>query len=111
MRVKHVISVSGGKDSAATLIKAIVRFGREHVIAIFCDTGNEHQAVYEYLDYLELALAIKIVRLKANFDNEITAKRQFIDRDQRTRRQYDTAPFFHAAGGPVPKSTQNGRPA
>ncbi|MCQ9618372.1 phosphoadenosine phosphosulfate reductase family protein [Paenalcaligenes niemegkensis] len=88
MRVMHVISVSGGKDSAATLLLAIARFGREYVIAIFCDTGNEHQVVYEYLDYLELALGIKITRLKANFDNEIANKRRFIARDQRTGRRH-----------------------
>lgn len=87
MRVKHVVSVSGGKDSAATLLLAINRFSREHVTAIFCDTGNEHQAVYEYLGYLEQKLDIEIVRLKASFDNEIAAKRRFIARDQRVGRR------------------------
>lgn len=89
MSIIHVVSVSGGKDSAATLLLAIERFGLDRVTAIFCDTGNEHQAVYEYLDYLELATDVKIHRLKASFAAEIARKRQFIARDVRTRRGAD----------------------
>ncbi|MBS1169535.1 MAG: phosphoadenosine phosphosulfate reductase [Burkholderiaceae bacterium] len=84
--IRHVISVSGGKDSAATLLLALERCPREAVVPIFCDTGNEHQAVYEYLTYLEQALDITIHRLKADFSEQIAAKRRFIARDQRTRR-------------------------
>jgi len=86
MSILHVVSVSGGKDSAATLLLAIARFGKARIIAIFCDTGNEHPAVHEYLAYLEQALDIQIVRLRANFDEEIAAKRAFIARDQRMGR-------------------------
>lgn len=85
--IKHVISVSGGKDSTATLQLALERCGYDHVLPIFCDTGNEHQAVYEYLDYLESALFIKITRLKADFSEQIAAKRMFIARDQRKGRK------------------------
>jgi 3'-phosphoadenosine 5'-phosphosulfate sulfotransferase (PAPS reductase)/FAD synthetase len=87
MSIIHVVSVSGGKDSAATLLMAIERFGRHRVRAIFCDTGNEHEAVYEYLAYLELALEIHIDRLRADFRDEIARKRMFIARDQRTGRK------------------------
>lgn len=106
--ILHVVSVSGGKDSAATLLLAIARFGRARVIAIFCDTGNEHAEVYAYLDYLEQALDIRIVRLRANFDREIAAKRMFIARDARTRREYDTVPVFDTEGNPVPKRDGRG---
>jgi 3'-phosphoadenosine 5'-phosphosulfate sulfotransferase (PAPS reductase)/FAD synthetase len=74
--IKHVVSVSGGKDSAATLLLALERCPREDVLPIFCDTGNEHQAVYEYLDYLEQALDIKIERLKADFSERMAMHRQ-----------------------------------
>jgi len=101
--ILHVVSVSGGKDSAATLLLAVRRFGARRVIGIFCDTGNEHDEVHRYLDYLEEALGVRIVRLRANFDAEIAAKRRFVARDVRTRREYDTAPVFDAADKPVPK--------
>lgn len=84
--IRHVVSVSGGKDSAATLLIAIQRFGRHRVTPIFCDTGNEHDAVHAYLSYLEQALDIEIVRLKADFSAEIAAKRRFIANDQRVGR-------------------------
>lgn len=86
MTTKHVISVSGGKDSTATLLIALERCPREHVLAIFCDTGNEHADTYAYLDYLEQALDIKITRLHANFTEQLLAKRRFIARDVRTGR-------------------------
>jgi 3'-phosphoadenosine 5'-phosphosulfate sulfotransferase (PAPS reductase)/FAD synthetase len=85
--IKHVISVSGGKDSAATLLLALENCHRENVMPIFCDTGNEHEAVYEYLIYLEQALDITIARLKADFTSQIAAKRMFIARDQRVGRR------------------------
>jgi 3'-phosphoadenosine 5'-phosphosulfate sulfotransferase (PAPS reductase)/FAD synthetase len=85
----HVVSVSGGKDSAATLLLAVERFGAHRVRGIFCDTGNEHEAVYAYLDYLEQATGVAIERLKADFSGEIARKRMFIARDQRTRRGPD----------------------
>lgn len=109
MRVIHVISVSGGKDSLATLLIAIERCGIANVIAIFCDTGNEHEDTYAYLEYLEQRLGIKIVRLKADFTDELAAKRQFIARDVRNRREYDTRPVFEADGvTPVPKRDGRG---
>lgn len=108
MSIKHVVSVSGGKDSLATLLIAINRFGRGSVVPIFCDTGNEHDEVYTYLDYLEEALSISINRLRADFTEEIMAKRMFIARDRRTRREYDTAPVFDADGKPVPKRDGRG---
>ena len=86
MRTIHVISVSGGKDSLATLLIARKRCAPGAVRYIFCDTGNEHQAVYDYLDYLEQRLDIKIDRLKADFTDRLKAKRMFIARDVRNGR-------------------------
>lgn len=101
MSTKHVISVSGGKDSTATLLIAIERCGRENVIAIFCDTGNEHEATYAYLAYLEQALGITIHRLKADFTEQLLAKRRFIARDVRVGRETVRRQVFDAAGKPV----------
>lgn len=87
MKTKHVISVSGGKDSTALLCLALENCPPGSVMPIFCDTGNEHEAVYEYLAYLEQAMDISIVRLKADFTEQIAAKRMFIARDQRKGRK------------------------
>lgn len=88
--IKHVVSVSGGKDSAATLLIALENCPRDSIVPIFCDTGNEHQAVYDYLAYLEQALGITIHRLKADFSEQIARKRMFIARDQRKGRKNGT---------------------
>ena len=82
----HVVSVSGGKDSAVTAHIALNRKGRENCRFIFCDTGNENQAVYDYLSYLEDRFEIKIDRLKADFSSRIMAKRRFIANDSRKGR-------------------------
>lgn len=85
-KVVHVVSVSGGKDSLATLLLALKRCPAGSVVPIFCDTGNEHEATYTYLNYLESALGIRIKRLRADFTEQLKAKRMFIARDVRTGR-------------------------
>lgn len=67
MSILHVVSMSGGKDSTATAILALETQPRESLRFVFADTGNEHEATYEYIGYLEGALGIEIVRLKADF--------------------------------------------
>ena len=57
MAIVHVVSVSGGKDSLATLLLCLARFPRSRIDPIFCDTDNEHEAVYEYLTQLEIGRA------------------------------------------------------
>ncbi|MGE8400085.1 MAG: phosphoadenosine phosphosulfate reductase family protein [Delftia tsuruhatensis] len=86
MATKHVISVSGGKDSTAVLLLSLERCPPGSVVPIFCDTGNEHQAVYDYLAYLEQALGVTITRLRADFTERFAVRRMFIARDCRTRR-------------------------
>lgn len=108
MSIVHVVSVSSGKDSQKILLMAIERFGRHRVIPIFCDTDNEHAEVYAHLDYLEGALGIKIHRLRADFSQEIAAKRNFVARDQRTRRDYTRVPKLDKYGQPVFRRLQNG---
>lgn len=100
-KVVHVVSLSGGKDSLATALIALDRCQRGSVLFVFCDTGNEHEQTYAYLDYLEEALGIKIHRLHADFTEQIAAKRVFIARDVRHRREYSKVPKVDRMGKPV----------
>jgi 3'-phosphoadenosine 5'-phosphosulfate sulfotransferase (PAPS reductase)/FAD synthetase len=108
MSNKHVVSVSSGKDSVATLLIALERCPKGSVIPLFLDTDNESQEVYDHLDYLEQALDITIVRRKADFTEQLLAKRKFIANDQRMRREYDTAPKTDKAGNIVYRKTNDG---
>lgn len=97
----HVVSISSGKDSDATLKLAINRCPPGSVVPIICDTDNEHEAVWEHVAYLEDLHGIEVTRMKADFASWFPGKRRFISRDQRTRREYDTIPVFDKDGNPV----------
>ncbi|MHB1547072.1 MAG: phosphoadenosine phosphosulfate reductase domain-containing protein [bacterium] len=64
MNRKIIVSVSGGKDSTAMLLKALDEHPKKNIIPVFCDTGWEHPVTYEYLNYLEKTLNIEITRIK-----------------------------------------------
>lgn len=76
--VLNIVSISGGKDSAATLLLAIER-NVPNLMAVFADTGNEHQITYEYVRYLEQKTGVPIIWLKADFSNQIEEKRQRLE--------------------------------
>lgn len=78
MKVANVVSVSGGKDSTATLLLTIER-GEENVKAVFADTGNEHEITYEYISYLEEKVGIKIERVRPDFSERIAKKRIYVE--------------------------------
>lgn len=80
-KIVHVVSMSGGKDSTATLILALEQHGRDNVRAVFADTGNEHELTYEYaLDYLPRALGIQVDVVRADFADEFATKRRNLQR-------------------------------
>lgn len=74
----HVVSVSGGKDSAATAILALEMMPRDSLRFIFCDTGNEHESTYEYVAYMAHHLGIQIDTLRAEFSQQIARQREYI---------------------------------
>lgn len=78
MPVRNIVSVSGGKDSTATLLVAIA-LDAENLQAVFADTGNEHEQTYQYLDYLERATGVIITRVRADFTQRIHGKRRFVE--------------------------------
>ncbi|TQK74949.1 phosphoadenosine phosphosulfate reductase family protein [Brevibacillus sp. AG162] len=76
MKIANVLSVSGGKDSAAMWIYATKELGQT-VIPVFADTGHEHPMTYKYLSYLEQQLGA-IKRVKADFTERIAKKRLYV---------------------------------
>ena len=76
-RVQHLVSVSGGKDSTAVYLLAI-ESGRPFR-AVFADTGNEHEATYEFVDRLaERTGGPKIEVVRADFTERLAHRRDYI---------------------------------
>jgi len=63
--MKYIVSVSGGKDSTATLLFMLERVKKEDLIIVFIDTKWEADETYEYLNYLERKLDIEIIRIES----------------------------------------------
>jgi hypothetical protein len=63
---RHLLGLSGGKDSAALAI--FMRNKVPEMEYFFCDTGKELPETYEFLQRLEVALGKSIVRLNADRD-------------------------------------------
>jgi 3'-phosphoadenosine 5'-phosphosulfate sulfotransferase (PAPS reductase)/FAD synthetase len=63
---RHVLGLSGGKDSAALAI--YMRDQVPEMEYFFCDTGRELPETYEFLQRLELVLGKKIARLNSDRD-------------------------------------------
>lgn len=104
--IKHFVSCSGGKDSTATLLLARER--GVDVTAVFADTGNEHELTYEYLEYLERALGMSIVRLRVDFTERIADRRMFVARDQRKGRKYTKVQKVDSHGRKLWKTNPDG---
>lgn len=64
---RHVLGLSGGKDSAALAIYIKDKYPQLHekMEYFFSDTGSELQEVYDFLDKLEAYLGKEIVRLSS----------------------------------------------
>ena len=64
---RHVLGLSGGKDSAALAIYIKDRYPETHerVEYFFSDTGSELKEVYDFLDKLEAYLGKEIARLSS----------------------------------------------
>ena len=62
---KHIVSLSGGKDSTAMLLRMLEE-GMTVDIILFCDTGLEFDAMYRHIDKLEQYISRPITRLKSD---------------------------------------------
>ena len=64
-KIKHIVSLSGGKDSAALAIYLAQNYSQIPFEYVFCDTDNELPETYEYLERLEVLLGKKITKVNA----------------------------------------------
>ncbi len=69
--VRHILGISGGKDSTALAL--YLKYRVPQVEYFFCDTHKELPETYEYIEKLEMLLGKEIVRLEDNrgFDHWI----------------------------------------
>lgn len=64
-KVRHVLGISGGKDSAALAIYLRKKYPQLDIEYYTCDTGKELEETYRLIDNLESYLGKKITRLVA----------------------------------------------
>ena len=64
--VRHVLGLSGGKDSAALAL--YMRDRVPNMEYYFCDTGMELPETYDFIQRLEAALGSRVVRLNSHRD-------------------------------------------
>ena len=64
-KVRHLLGISGGKDSAALAIYMHTNYPNLDIEYYFCDTGKELDETYQLIDELENFLGKKIIKLKA----------------------------------------------
>lgn len=87
---RHIVPVSGGKDSSALAVYLRQRNPEVRFEYVFSDTGVELPETYDYLDRLEKVLDIEIHRVSAMDLFDIAEKPG--------RTAFDVALFEHFAG-------------
>ena len=79
-QVQHVVSVSGGKDSGATYLRAI-ESGRPFR-AVCADTGNEHELTLEWVSRLhERTGGPKVEIVRADFSADLARHKAYLLRE------------------------------
>ena len=83
---RHVLGLSGGKDSAALAIYLKDRYPEIHekVEYFFSDTGAELKEVYEFLDKLEAYLGKEVIRLSSgkSFEHWLKVHHEYLPSPQ-----------------------------
>jgi hypothetical protein len=69
--IRHILSLSGGKDSTALALHMRRTRPEIEMEYVFCDTGSELEETYAYLNQVEAFLGKPIIRLnsKAGFEH------------------------------------------
>ena len=99
---RHVLGISGGKDSAALAIYLKEKGTVPDIEYFFCDTGAELKEVYDFLDQLEAYLGQEIIRLSSGkpFDHHLTVHNNFLPspRQRWCTREMKIKPFLEFVG-------------
>lgn len=74
--IRHIVSVSGGKDSTALALYIRQKYPEIPAEYVFCDTGCELPETYEYLERLEALLGCDVVRLSAMDNGSLKARKK-----------------------------------
>ena len=101
-KVRHVLGLSGGKDSAALAIYLKDQDLVPEIEYFFCDTGAELPEVYDFLDKLEAYLGTEIMRLNSgrDFDHFLKKYNNFLPspRQRWCTREMKIKPFERFIG-------------
>lgn len=77
----HVLGYSGGKDSGAAYCEALDALGPTGFRVVAADTDNENEHTYRQWDLIsEVTGGPKVERVKANFEQRIRAKAEYVRR-------------------------------
>lgn len=68
-KVRHVLGISGGKDSSALAIYLKRKYPQLDIEYYFCDTDKELKETYKLIEKLESFLGKEIIKLKAAPDS------------------------------------------
>lgn len=71
-----VVQFSGGKDSLDSLIWAVKTYGKERVVAVFCDTEWEHLLLYPYIEETCKTLNTELVIIRGELSFLELAKKK-----------------------------------
>jgi len=64
-KIRHLLGISGGKDSAALAIYLKDKYPQLDIEYYFCDTGKELKETYRFIDNLQVYLGKEIIKLRA----------------------------------------------
>ena len=76
--VKHLLGISGGKDSAALALYLQSNYSELDIEYYTCDTGKELTETYELIGRLESALGKEVVRYHSFDDTKVAIETPLI---------------------------------
>ena len=90
---RHILGLSGGKDSAALAIFMRQERPDINVEYFFTDTGHELPEVYKFLDKLESTLQISVTRLKPEIGEYVEKRNEAYGED--SSKQTTSFKYWH----------------